>query len=88
MKANTIVILRFSNLDSCLSPKEIVHISTRADPSITIIIEVLQLLEDLLVTSNIHLEVVVLEFPLVLKGTDLLFKLSSMVLGETWAKER
>ncbi len=38
-------------------------------------------------TGIIHLEVVVLEFPLVLEGTELVFKVPSVVLGETCVKK-
>ncbi len=61
--------------------------STRINPSITIVLEVLHLLEDLLVAGKVHLEVVGLEFPLVLEGTKLLLKLSSMALVKTWTKK-
>ncbi len=55
--------------------------------SITIILKVFHVLEYLLVAGNVCLAVVGLEFPLVHKGAELLFKLPSMTLGETWTKK-
>ncbi len=63
------------------------HAGTRVDSSITIILEVLNLFEDLLVGGNVHLEVIGLKFPLVLEGAQLLFKLSGVALGGAWSKK-
>ncbi len=86
MDINTVRILGFTNLDSSLeggffdSPKKVVHTCPKVDPSITTSLQVLHFLIDLLVTGNVHLEVAVLEFPLVLEGSKLLFELSGTAL--------
>ncbi len=63
------------------------YTSATVNSSIIIILEVLHLLEDLLMASNIHLEVVGLKLPLVLEGMQLLFELSGVALGKTWTKK-
>ncbi len=92
LKSDTIGVLRLTNQDFGLEggfvypSKEIVHTSTRDIFSITIVHEVLHLLEDL-VAGNICLVVVGLEFPLVFEWAYLLLKLSSAALGEVWCKK-
>ncbi len=80
--------MRFTNLDCSLEggfvypSNETLHMSTRGNLSITIVLEVLLLLIDLLVASNICPEVIGCKLPLVLKGTQLLLELSSTALGK------
>ncbi len=63
-QSNAVLILRLTDLDSCLeggfiySSKIVAHTITRVNSSITVILEVLHLLEDLLMTGDTHLEVV------------------------------
>ncbi len=84
---------RLADLNSCpeggfvYPSKKVAHKSTRVISSITIALEVLHLLEDLLVACNIHLEVIGLVLPLVLEGAQLFLELPSAILGKAWSKE-
>ncbi len=79
MEVGAVGIVRFTNLNSSLKggfiypPKEIMYASPAYNPSTTIGHEVLPLLKDLLMVSNVHLEIVVLEFPFVLERVGLFF---------------
>ncbi len=55
--------------------------------SITVGLQVLHLLVDLLVEVNVCLEVTVLVLPFVLEGTQLLLELSGAVMGESRTKK-
>ncbi len=61
---------------------------TEINTSITIGLEVLHLLIDLLVSGDVHLKVVSLILPFVLEGAELFFELSGVLLCETGPKER
>ncbi len=61
--------------------------SAQVNPSIVISLKVLHLLVYLLVAGNIHLEVAVHVFPLVLEETELLFELLGMTLGKAQSRE-
>ncbi len=94
LEANAVVILRLSDLDSHLEggliypSKKVMHANARIDASVTIILEVLHLLVDLFVVSNLHLEDLVLVLMSVLKGAQVLLELPCLVLGKTRSKER
>ncbi len=87
------MILRLTDLDSGLEGwffnprKKIAYLCPKIDTGIAISLEVLHLLEYLLVSGNVRLEVTVLVFPFVLEGTELFFELSSASLGEAGSKE-
>ncbi len=61
--------------------------STKIDTSITVDLEVLHLLIDLLVSGDVHLKVISLILPFVLEGAELFFELSGTLLCETGPKE-
>ncbi len=88
------MILRLTDLNSGLegglldASNELAYKSTKIDTSITVGLEVLHLLIDLLVLGNVRLKVVSLILPFVLEGAELLFELSSALLCETGPKER
>ncbi len=71
MEVNAVRVLRladlFSSLDRGLvySPEKVMHMCANVNPSISIVLEVIHLLEGLVVTGNVHLEVVTLEFPFI-----------------------
>ncbi len=71
MKVNG--ILRYTDFDCSLevgfvyAPKKVMYACTSIDHSISVVLEVLHLLKNLLVISNINLEVVALESPLYLR---------------------
>ncbi len=93
MEVNAVVVLGLTDLNSSLerglldAPKEIAYSSPEVNTSIAISLEVLHLLIDLLVLGNVHLKVVFPELPFVLEGSELIFKLSCMVLSEAGPKE-
>ncbi len=72
VEVNAIRVLRLANLDGSLGEgfvyftKKVAYADSGINPSITIILEVLLLLENLFVVGNIHLKVVTLEFPFIL----------------------
>ncbi len=88
------MILGLTDLDSGLEEgliylsKEILHTSVWVDASVTVILEVLHLLVDLLVAGNIELKVVLLVLALVLEVVQIFFQLSGAALGKTRAKKR
>ncbi len=92
-KDEAVVIWRLTDLDSCVRrglvypSKKVMYMSARIDASITIILEVLHLLVDLFMGSNV-LEVLVLVLTPVLEGSKLLLKLPCLVLSENWSKKR
>ncbi len=93
MEVYTVGVLRFADLNSCLeggfvySSKRVEHACANVNPSISIILEILHMLVDLLVAGNIGLEAVGLLFSLVLEGAKFLLKLSSTTLGKTPTKK-
>ncbi len=56
--------------------------------SVTVCLQALHLLVDLLMLVNVCLEVTVLVLPFVIEGAQLILNLSSTSLGELWAKNR
>ncbi len=91
--ANAVLILRLADLNShpeggLVYPSEkVVHASTRVNSIITIMLEVLHLLEDLLMAGNVYLEVISLVLTLVLEGAQFNLELPSAMLGKAWSKE-
>ncbi len=87
VEVNAVGVIRFANLNRSLEggfvyfSKKVAFMGSDINSSVTIILEVLHLLEDLFMAGNLCLEFVVLEFPLVLEGTELLFKLPSATLN-------
>ncbi len=77
MEVGAVGILGFTDLNSGLEggfvypPEKITCASPNVNPSITTILEVLHFLDNLLMTGNVHLEVVALEFSHVFEGAGL-----------------
>ncbi len=88
------MILGLTDLDSCFEgglvypSKEIAHMGAWVDARVTIVLDVLHLLVDLLVRGNKQLEVIVLVLAPVSKIAQLFFELNGTTLGKPRAKER
>ncbi len=85
--------MRLTDLDSSLEggfvypSKEIAHTCAGVDARVTVVLELLHLLVNLLMTGNIQLEVVVFMLAFALEGMQLFLELPSPMLSETRAKK-
>ncbi len=85
LEANAVVILRLTDLDSCLEggliypPEKVKHVSARIDASVTVILEVLHLLVDLFVADNVRRKLLCLCSPLHLRVQNFLMQVSAGV---------
>ncbi len=93
MKIRAVGNLEFAYLNGSLegwlvySPKVITHVGTIVNASVIVILEIVHLLKNLFVTGHIHMNIVGLEFPLVLEGPQFDIELPRAMLGETQTKE-